>query len=74
MSFFEWPLKTGIQLSLMGIQFENFSLKNKFLTDRPIPVKQGRVRGNKNIFTVGPYSKNLGQSRDKYKNGQSTLY
>ena len=33
----------------MGIQFEK--LKK---SDRPtIPVKQGRVRGNKNIFKVG---------------------
>ena len=37
----------------MGIQFEIFSKKNKFPTDGPIPVKQGRVRGNKNIFKVG---------------------
>ena len=27
--------------------------KNKFPTDQPILVKQGRVRGNKNIFKVG---------------------
>ena len=27
--------------------------KNNFPTDRPIPEKQGRVRGNKNIFKVG---------------------
>ena len=27
--------------------------KKKFPTDQPIPVKQGRVRGNKNIFKVG---------------------
>ena len=27
--------------------------KNKFPTDQPKPVKQGRVRGNKNIFKVG---------------------
>ena len=36
----------------MGIQFEIFSLK-KLVSDRPIPVKQCRVRGNKNIFKVG---------------------
>ena len=35
----------------MGIQFEK--LKKKIQTDRPIPVKQGRVKGNKNIFKVG---------------------
>ena len=38
----------------MSIQFENFRLKNKFLIDRPILVKQGQVTGNKNIFNVGP--------------------
>ena len=27
--------------------------KKKFPTDQPIPEKQGRVRGNKNIFKVG---------------------
>ena len=27
--------------------------KNKFPTVRPIPVKQGRVRGSKTIFKVG---------------------
>ena len=27
--------------------------KNNFSTDRPIPEKQGRVRGNKNISKVG---------------------
>ena len=37
----------------MGIQFEILVNKNKFLTDRPKPAKQGRVRGNKNIFKVG---------------------
>ena len=46
--FVEWPLK--IQLSLIGIQFEKLK-KNP--TDRPIRVKQGRVRGNKNIFKIG---------------------
>ena len=34
------------------MEFEK--IKNNFLTDRPIPEKQGRVRGNKNIFKVGP--------------------
>ena len=33
------------------MEFEK--LKNNFPTDRPIPEKQGRVRGNKNIFKVG---------------------
>ena len=28
--------------------------KNNFPTDRPILEKQSRVRGNKNIFKVGP--------------------
>ena len=36
----------------MGIEFEKLK-KKKFPTDRPIPEKQGRVRGNKNIFKVG---------------------
>ena len=36
----------------MGIQFEKVK-KNNFSSNRPIPVKQGRVRGNKNIFKVG---------------------
>ena len=27
--------------------------KKYFKTDQPIPEKQGRVRGNKNIFKVG---------------------
>ena len=35
----------------MGIQFEKLK---KISTDRPMTVKQGRVRGNKNIFKVGP--------------------
>ena len=34
----------------MGIQFEKLK-KNP--TDRPILVRQGRVRGNKTIFKVG---------------------
>ena len=36
----------------MGIQFEKVK-KKYFPTNRPIPVKQGRVRGNKNIFKAG---------------------
>ena len=36
----------------MGMEFE--VKKNDFPTDRPIAEKQGRVRGNKNIFKVGP--------------------
>ena len=39
-----------MQLSLMGIQFEKLK-KNS--TGQPIPVKQGWVRGSKNIFKVG---------------------
>ena len=35
----------------MGIKFEKLKKKNPF--DRPILVKQGQVRGNKNIFKVG---------------------
>ena len=46
-------LKQGyLQLSLMGMEFER--LKKKFPIDGPILVKRGRVRGNKNIFKVGP--------------------
>ena len=36
----------------MGMEFENLK-KNSFPTDLPTPEKQGRVRGNKNIFKVG---------------------
>ena len=39
-----------MQLSLMDIQFEKLK---KNLTDLPIPVKQGWVRGIKNIFKIG---------------------
>ena len=35
------------------MEFEKLK-KNNFPTDRPIPEKQGPVRGNKNIFKVGP--------------------
>ena len=35
----------------MGIQFQKF--KKIRPTDRPMLVKQGRVKGNKNIFKVG---------------------
>ena len=35
----------------MGMEFEK--LKKKFPTDQPTLEKQGRVRGNKNIFKVG---------------------
>ena len=34
------------------MEFEKLK-KNNFPTDRPIPEKQGRIRGNKNIFEVG---------------------
>ena len=47
----------------MGIQFEIFSEKKKFPTDRPIPVKQGRVRGNKNTFKVGLMAFNIVSQR-----------
>ena len=36
----------------MGMEFEK--LKKNFQTDRSIPEKQGRVRGNKKIFKVDP--------------------
>ena len=36
----------------MGIEFEKLK-KNNFPTDRLLPEKQGRVRGNKNIFKDG---------------------
>ena len=32
---------------------EILKLKKKISTDRPTSEKQGRVRGNKNIFKVG---------------------
>ena len=34
------------------MEFEKLK-KNYFPTDQPIPEKQGRVRGNKNIFKAG---------------------
>ena len=34
------------------MEFEKLK-KNDYPTDRPIPEKQGQVRGNKNIFKVG---------------------
>ena len=36
--------------------YEILKKKNNFPTDRPISEKQGRERGNKNIFKVGPIS------------------
>ena len=43
---------------LFTIKFNGYGIrevkKNNFPIDRPILVKQGRVRGNKNIFKVGP--------------------
>ena len=36
----------------MSMKFEKLK-KNNFPADRPTPEKQGRVRGNKNIFKVG---------------------
>ena len=45
------------QVLLYTIKFNGYPIwevkNNKFPTDRPVPVKQGRVRGNKNIFKVG---------------------
>ena len=41
-----------LQLSLMDMEFEK--LKKKIPTDLPMPEKKGRLRGNKNIFKVGP--------------------
>ena len=36
------------------VNFQNLrKISNNFPTDQPIPEKQGRVRGNKNIFKVG---------------------
>ena len=48
-------------LGLFTIKFNRYdefsefkkNKKNNFPTDRPIPEKQGRERGNKNIFKVG---------------------
>ena len=37
----------------MGLKFES-KKKYIFSDRRPIPEKQGPVRGNKNIFKVGP--------------------
>ena len=49
-----------VSLSILGIftiRFNGYGIlevkKKEFPTDRPIPEKQGRVRGNKNIFKVG---------------------
>ena len=44
------------QVLLYTIKFNGYPIwevKKKNPTDRPIPVKQGQVRGNKNIFKVG---------------------
>ena len=44
-------------LGLFTNRFNGYGIsedkKNNFPTDRPILEKQGRVRGNKNIFKVG---------------------
>ena len=45
-------IRDYLQLGLMGMEFNKLK-KNNFPTDRPIPEKQGRARGNKNIFKVG---------------------
>ena len=58
LSFVEWPLKRQVLLYIHVIKLNGYTIlefkKNTFPTDRPITVKQGRVRGNKNIFKVGP--------------------
>ena len=45
-------------LHVFTIRFNGYGIrevkKNNFPTDRPISEKQGRVRGNKNIFKAGP--------------------
>ena len=44
-------------LGLFTSRFNGYGIlevkKNNFPTDQPITEKQGRVRGNKNIFKVG---------------------
>ena len=51
---FECSLKTGLTVY---IKFNGYPIREiqkiNFPTDQPIPVKQHRVRGNKNIFKVG---------------------
>ena len=48
-----------------GYPIWDFLLKNKFPSNRPILVKQGRLRGNKNIFKVGlsRYYLNIGKKQ-----------
>ena len=46
-------------IELFTIKFNRYNeileiKKNNFPTNRPIAEKQGRVRGNKNIFKAGP--------------------
>ena len=48
----------------MGIQYEKVK-KDNISTNRPIPVKQGRVRGYKNIFMVGLMYGQMHISRNK---------
>ena len=40
-----------LQFNSMGLKFEKIK---KNLTNRPIPGKPGRARGNRNILKVGP--------------------
>ena len=47
-------LDPSVNEALDGWIFKMRVKKIIFPTDRPIPEKQGRVRGNKNIFKVGP--------------------
>ena len=49
-----------VSLSIMGIQFEK--LKKKIPPARPLPVKQGWVRGIKNTFKVGLSMIELGRA------------
>ena len=44
------PITGLFTIILMGIEYEKLK---KIPIDRPILVKQGPVRGNKNIFKVG---------------------
>ena len=46
------PIAGLFTIKFNGYQFEKLK-KNNFPIDLPILVKQGRVRGNKNIFKVG---------------------
>ena len=67
--------KVFLQFSLKGMMnFQNLRKikKDNFPTDRPIPEKQGRVRGNKNIFKVGLSGEN--ESRNSANTGKLALF